>query len=271
MTLEQFVFDLPLYTLIAEKDGYDTIAELLRSASYNISIDGYNALKKKESSFVLKKGIGDIYESRSPYRYSYHKDLTLEKSTCVIIFVCKRYGDEISILVRNNPSDKKIMKVGQYPSIADIHIGQVKQYDKVLEKAYLKEYTKAIGLAANGVGVGSFVYLRRVFEKLVDDAFKIASKESRVEKTIYQKSRMEERLKLLKGYLPPFIVDNSQIYGILSKGLHELDEDECLAYFTCMKSSIEMILDEQIEILAKKQKEDSVKKAILEISSKLKS
>ena len=41
----------------------------------------------------------------------------------------------------------------------------IKQYDKELRKPDLKEFTRAIGLAANGVGIGSFVYLRRIFER----------------------------------------------------------------------------------------------------------
>ena len=44
----------------------------------------------------------------------------------------------------------------------------------------MREFTKAIGLAANGVGIGSFVYLRRIFENLVFQAFDEAKKEPSV-------------------------------------------------------------------------------------------
>ena len=162
------------------------------------------------------------------------------------------------------------MKVGQYPSVADIHIGQVKQYDKVLDKSILREFTKAIGLAANGVGIGSYVYLRRIFEKLVFDAFKEAKNDNVVDEVQFNSMRMDEKLKSLNGYLPSFIVENHEIYGILSKGIHQLTEEECLAYFDCMRQSIELILDERLEQLAKKKKIEEVKKTLNSITSQIK-
>src|SRR5205823_229147 len=69
-----------------------------------------------------------------------------------------------------------LQKVGQFVSIADLHIGQIKKYNTVLSKEQLKEFTRAIGLAANGIGIGSFVYLRRIFENLILEAQGKASK-----------------------------------------------------------------------------------------------
>ena len=43
---------------------------------------------------------------------------------------------------------------------------------------------------------------------------------------------MDEKIKTLTGYLPPFIVEQNSIYGILSKGIHELSEEDCLKYYT---------------------------------------
>lgn len=39
----------------------------------------------------------------------------------------------------------------------------------------------------------------------------------------------------------------TRLYGILSQGIHELDEDDCLALFPALKFIIERILDENIE------------------------
>ena len=55
-----------------------------------------------------------------------------------------------------------------------------------------------------------------------------------------------KKLKLLKGHLPEFMVKNHLAYGILSKGVHELTEDECLKYFKPLKSVIELILNEHL-------------------------
>jgi len=50
-----------------------------------------------------------------------------------------------------------------------------------------------------------------------------------------------------------FLVQHKTIYSILSLGVHELDENTCLAHFDTLKVGIEIILDEKLKE-AKKQK-----------------
>lgn len=271
MTLEEFVFNIPLYHKVDAHNGYNDIIEDLKQESQAVIIEGYNPIHKKDSTFFLKKGLGNFL-SLSYNEFYYEYSLSLYNDCCVktIIFCCQRYFDNLVIAVYHDPEHSVLEKIGQYPSIADIHIGQVKQYDKVLEKPILKEFTRAIGLAANGVGIGSFVYLRRIFEGLIRDAYNEAQQNGKVNAELFEKQRMDEKIESLKGYLPPFIVENHGIYGILSKGIHELSEDECLAYFDCMRQSIELILDERLEQLAKKKKQEEVKKSINSIASKIK-
>ena len=163
-----------------------------------------------------------------------------------------------------------MLKIGQYPSIADFHIYEIKQYDKLLSKDVLKEFTKAIGLAANGVGIGSFVYLRRIFENLILESFEEAKQEGKVEEETFSRSRMDEKIELLEDYLPSFLVENKSIYSILSKGIHELDENTCLEYFETMKLGIEIILDQKLEKKKQKEKEEEAKKRIAQLNGKLK-
>ena len=67
---------------------------------------------------------------------------------------------------------------------------------------------------------------------------------------------MEDKIELLKGHLPPFLVENKRIYSILSIGIHQLDEQKCLSYFDIMKQSIIIILEED-----KRKKEELELKA----------
>lgn len=271
MTLEEFVFDVPLYHKIDTTNGYDDIVELLRERSPQSVIDGYNPIRKKESTFCLAKGLGEYRGFHSGVEtsfISYKNSLMNEVGVKTLDFICQRYEDKMTIAVFHSPKSSILMKVGQFPSVADIHIGQVKQYNKVLEKPILKEFTKAIGLAANGVGIGSFVYLRRIFENLIYEVLEEAKDLIDIE--AFKTQRMDEKIGTLKNYLPPFIVENKQIYGILSKGIHELEEEECLAYFDCMRNSIELILNERLVQIEKKKKEEQVKKSIQEIASKIK-
>ena len=48
-----------------------------------------------------------------------------------------------------------MIKIGQYPSVADMEFPKLKEYDKVLTEEDRREMGTAIGLYASGVGVGS--------------------------------------------------------------------------------------------------------------------
>jgi hypothetical protein len=82
----------------------------------------------------------------------------------------------------------------------------------------------------------------------------------------YKKTNRDMNLHLhidiLSYHLPEFLVENRKLYGILSKGLHELSEEECLKYFQTVKIGIEQILDEKIEIAEKKEKAEKARQAL---------
>ena len=59
------------------------------------------------------------------------------------------------------------------------------------------------------------------------------------------------------------------MYGILSKGLHELSEQECLEAFPVMRVGIELILDEKIEAAEREKKVSGVSKAISALRGRL--
>ena len=142
---------------------------------------------------------------------------------------------------------KFFTKVGQFPSVADFQIPQAQTYRKILDEEQYKEFTRGIGLAAHGVGIGSFVYLRRVFENLIEEAHTKAQAENKeFPNEEYLKARMDEKIKMVKDYLPDFLVENRSLYAILSTGIHDLTEDECLQYFETVKIGIEQILEEKI-------------------------
>ncbi len=61
------------------------------------------------------------------------------------------------------------------------------------------------------------------------------------------KSDFKGKINLAKDKLPNFLVENKKIYSVLSKGIHELDENECKEYFPILRSGIEIILDEVIK------------------------
>lgn len=161
-------------------------------------------------------------------------------------------------------------KVGQFPSVADFQIPQAEKYRKILGEEEYKELTRGIGLAAHGVGIGSFVYLRRVFENLIEEAHARATIENKeFLNEEYLKARMDEKIKIVKDYLPEFLVENRTLYAILSTGIHDLTEEECLQYFETVKIGIEQILDEKIIQKEKADKAVKAREAIQKAHGKL--
>lgn len=278
MTIEDFLFNLPTYHKVKNEECKDIIDFLSNGVYHNYEIDGYNPIMQCDSTFILYSSINTTVQNSIGRRSIVVESVsgkTDRFNTFEVILKCKRYGIFLHYLIhigRNEDGDVKfISKVGQYPSVADFHIGPIHKYDKVLTKDKMKELTKAIGLAANGIGIGSFVYLRRIFEYLVFEAFEIAKTEKLdFDVNAFAVVRMNEKIQMLSGFLPSFLVENYAIYGILSKGIHELSEEECKEYFAVLKLSIEMILEEKLEKFQKEKCKAEIRNALSVISNKIK-
>ena len=140
-----------------------------------------------------------------------------------------------------------LQKIGQTPSLADISVPDLRKYRPVLGEERFRELTRGIGLVTHGVGVGAFVYLRRVFEWLIENARATASAEPGWSEDDYARSRMDDKISMLKDHLPEFLIQNRGLYGILSVGVHTLNEAECLSAFPAVRLAIELILDDLLE------------------------
>lgn len=138
--------------------------------------------------------------------------------------------------------DSKMRKIGQFPSIADMAKPELKEYQKLLTKADMNELRRAVGLHAQGIGVGSYVYLRRVFERIIDQAKETAINEGKIDAEGFAIAHVNERVKMLRDYLPPMLTSSSAFYSIVSKGIHELSEENCIDYFPVLFDAIMLIL-----------------------------
>ena len=257
LTIENLFFNIPIYTkIIIDESSKEILYQLI---DYSLVVEGFNPKRKVQSTFQLSQGIN----------YS-NRNLIDEGGYATLAIRCKRYDDVFFFYILWNPKTQILLKIGQHPSVADFHIGEINQYKTVLSTEKLKEFTKAIGLAANGVGIGSFVYLRRIFEHLIYEAFDQAKKEGNINESDFHKGKMDQKINLLQNYLPPFLVESRAMYSILSKGIHELDDDTCLNHFDSLRVGIEIILDEKLEEARKKEKVDAARKKIQAIQGKIK-
>ena len=187
-----------------------------------------------------------------------------EKATRIMVFsfICAMDTDHhLDYIIRTDGNT--MVKIGQFPSYADLSFPELDEFKKEIDKASMKEFRRAIGLHAQGIGVGSYVYLRRIFERILDAAKRQADSDASVDLSNYESMRVSERIKLLKAYLPDMINSNPTIYGIVSKGIHELSEDDCIKYFPVLQEAIFIILRQWAQ---KRKEQDAIKKLEASIS-----
>lgn len=279
----EFYFNVPLYK--PYNISFEYTNEIYNILFYTSRIDAYCTRCKKESTFTPVNNYP--FDNKPPLYYNfdnkntYFEKLITNSYTYEIKFKCTRCGfynlsynffilDIRNIISSDPPKTERkteLIKVGQYPSIADLNNTDIIKYRKVLNKEKYNELNKAIGLSSHGVGVGSFVYLRRIFEDLIESTFL----KSKLEEELFRKARMDEKIQLLKDFLPTFLIENKSLYKILSKGIHELNEEECLSMFHIVKVGIELILEEKLEEYEKQIKIDEAKKALAKLHEKLNS
>ncbi|MET7253591.1 hypothetical protein [Dyadobacter fermentans] len=250
-TPQQFLLEVALYKSYAH-----TLQD--RSKIFDIlffegSIDAHCPACKQKSVFLS-------IENRPTGNYGLHvgvKDWHPEhhyNSVILKSFRCSRDFSHRSHFIFNFENGR-ITKIGQYPSHADISVTRLDDFKKVIEPEVMQELRKAYGLFGHGVGVGSFVYLRRVIERyVVEPAYDLAKKESDWDDVAYGRSRFGEKLELLRPKLPEYLFENTNLYGVVSKGIHALSEDECKEYFPVVS---EIVLHILTDLKAKKESEES--------------
>lgn len=192
---------------------------------------------------------------------NYHRHSHYTNYIFSLLFNCSRNSGHQALFVFR--AHKGILqKIGQFPSLADLALPDLRKYRQVLGDERFKELTRAIGLTTHGIGVGAFVYLRRIFESLIEGAHALASTEQGWDEEAYVRARMDEKIGILKEHLPEFLVQNRSLYSILSVGVHTLTEAECLAAFPAVRLAIELILDDLLDQNERQAKLKSAAKSL---------
>lgn len=247
-------------------DDLDELEKFLSKDEYaNNTIDCFCPNCKTNRVFTYINS--EIHEKTGIVRMNIFDEATAKtrkpkKEEIFNTYLNKRYvltyrctmNNEHTILYDLIISDNKIIKIGQYPSVADLIIPEIKKYKTILGSQFV-EYSKAVGLSAHGIGIGSFVYLRRIIEKLVFDKFDEVKDELSISREDFEHLKFDAKIDTLKDYLPAILVTNKNMYGIVSKGIHELSEEECCKMFPFIRTGIELILDDLLAERERKEKE----------------
>ena len=85
----------------------------------------------------------------------------------------------------------------------------------------------------------------------------------------YDSLRMDEKVAGLASVLPSAIVKYKSAYGILSKGLHELDEDTCKRHFPVIRAAIIRILEDDLQAAQRLAAEKQLEQEMQRIRSEL--
>lgn len=257
MTAQDFIFKAAPYKKI-EGDDYKQLYDEL--SSKRLSVNGFNPLHNMETTYhLISVPIVYTHSRIGPNEFE-----PLDLNVRVFSFRCGRFNNILTLVLYCDIEEEYIIKIGTYPSLRDFHKDDIKKYSKVLSEQQRTELMTAIMIANNGVGIGSYVYLRRIFEGIVFEEAKKAITDGVISKDEFNKKRMDEKIVAIKQYLPVFLYDHhAELYNILSIGVHQLDEDTCLSFFPVLYDCIILILEDR---LAQKEKEMTSKKAEASLS-----
>lgn len=262
-SVQEFLFEASLYTEYSCHGGAMANAKPLfrlynSSGHLNIKVDGYCIYCKKEVPFRVDK-------LRLDREIDW--DRFLKDAQSFIFYAHCQRDNQHSYVYHIRLRRGLIFKIGQFPSLADISQREIRPYLRFMDDDDRKELGTAIGLSAHDVGIGSFVYLRRVFERLIRRIFDERQEENGWDIAEFEQKRMDERVKFLESYLPDFLVKNRKIYSILSDGIHSLSDEKCSEYFPALKNSILVILAEEKRQREDKEFQEGLTKSINQIRS----
>lgn len=250
-SIEELLSDSPLYVNYdVVESGHDVVQELFDGS---IKVDLYCHICKNDSIFI-RNARRAVYrnDSTSP-RFNHEVPGKLEELFIVRIS-CVRNSEHLYYCIFRF-KDNTLTKIGQYPSIVDFCFRETIRYKNLLSVDSLEELRKAIYLAAHSIGIGSFIYLRRVFENLIMN-HRVSSDHRE------WPTKIEDQIEHLKDVLPKFLVEKRHLYKIMSKAVHQLDEQSCKEIFPVIRDGIILILNQDFE---NKQRQINERRLAVEI------
>ena len=262
---------------ISEETAIDNLKRIfLGQYSVNLycTICGESSIFKKANDDRLNKLLELVPEEETyTEKFKFIHDVVYDQKLYPYFYLqlpCVRCNKNIIYCLKLDEANKTVMKIGQYPSIVDLSQDIDKKYEKLLSKEYFREYKEAVRLFSHGVGIGSFVYLRRIIDKLILDTYLVNKGRIAIDEADYRRLRFDDKISHIIKYLSPLVQEFlSPSYSILSKGVHELSEEECKLYFEPLKLTIKLILDEKIRKDEEEKERIKLKKSINKIKNEL--
>jgi hypothetical protein len=248
-TPEDFIVKWPLYTPFDFRD-------FSPPTRISFHCDGECG---KETTWVLKDD--PSYQSleavNKRFCWVYYVCNRCEKEFVAIIYVTLKYGQKTGgrsrsgeEVIRSVPN--VVQKIGQYPALT---IDIPKSLEKSLGENATILYKKALVSRNQGYGMAAVAYIRRVVEDKTDDLIEVVAKlaESHdvdpktveaVRAAITQRTTYDNKLRIASTVMPKSLVPDGAnplgvLYDLVSQGIHDLSEEQCIAVADETKSVFE--------------------------------
>ena len=261
--VNQFLCESPLYTDIKFNDDPDQRKkEIAYIRDDKLKIDIYCIYCKKESTFVRFTGV-NYYQNLGDAR----ETGILAPTEVPIVLKCQRENHhqyKFSLMFTTDG----IQKIGQFPSMESISSNDIAKYRLILDKQDYSELHRAGGLASHGIGIAPYVYLRRIFERLIYQHYD-RYKSEHEEIPGFDTLRIDEKISRLAVYLPEALVKHKSVYKVLSKGIHELDEETCKKHYPVARAVVIAILEEDLQRKEKEKAANALQSALQKTLSEL--
>ena len=227
-------------------ESYCEKCEKTRSfKTYNSNNSSYNNLKSEIEAIHLS----NITHNKNAYPL--RRNFFVEFK-----FSCTHCEEEHRIAILFTPEGA--IKYGQYPSYFSEEENEIIKYKNIISKYYI-ELRSSIKAYSQHMGIAAFVYLRRILEHIVEKEYvRITGKEENI-KFIDKFKVVDDAMNLLPEELSD---KKSAIYTVLSKGIHEYDEEECYDLYPIMQYIIITVLDNYLYEKQKKEKLKSISKVL---------
>ena len=273
MHLKEFIFDSPIYTrqpndVVIEIDGVDeeyTLDHLITRFDEKVEL----FCVKCQTVRVFSPDSGYYRDAQYMSNPNYPHERIKNKPSMFKTFRCSQSEKHVSYYSFIIDEDE-IVKVAEYPSKFDTVKDNFNKYRKIFDRNKVSELAKATQLESFGYAIAAFLYYRRIFEDIILQTFKNSSIEDKLSEEDYRSLRMEDKINYIKTHLPDYFNENAYMYGVLSKGVHELTEEECRQFLPVVKAVIMFALDELVDLRERELRKQQLAKSLGEVNKNLK-
>ncbi|MFB2775609.1 hypothetical protein [Shewanella xiamenensis] len=181
-------------------------------------------------------------------------------------------GNQHEYLVEQIVTDEtiKIQKYGERPR-------KKLERDPLLQNFFSLDsecYEKAIVCISNGYGIAAFAYMRRIIERNIHELLSLIQEDvegSESESSVLAKlaelkteSPMSDKISIANHALPDYLIPSGlnplgRLYKVLSEGVHNYDDGECLERAKAIQACTKYLVS---ELAARKKNRESFKNLI---------